>query len=127
MAGRIRVDVRRLAAVDMYGAAGSRLRRRVILAEFLSGAVGVPAVGVLVVRSGGAVGWGVGLWLVGMGLNYLPLAVHAVSLSRPGALERELTGVNVPDELRHYTVAQFWVAVPLLFWFLDAARRTGRP
>jgi hypothetical protein len=34
------VDVRRLAAVDMHGARGSLLRRRVILAEFVLGAIG---------------------------------------------------------------------------------------
>jgi hypothetical protein len=56
------------------------------------------------------------------GLNYAPLAVHALTLVRPGALERELAGVDVPAELRHYSVRQIWVVVPLLFVGLELAR-----
>ena len=41
------VDVRRLAAIDMYGSAGTRLRRRLILAEFVVGAAGGMAIGLL--------------------------------------------------------------------------------
>jgi hypothetical protein len=39
------VDVRRLAAIDMHGVAGTRRRRRLILAEFVIGAVGGLAIG----------------------------------------------------------------------------------
>jgi hypothetical protein len=39
------MNVRRLAAVDMHGAAGRALRRRIILAEFVLGFVGMVAIG----------------------------------------------------------------------------------
>jgi hypothetical protein len=82
-----RFDVRRLAAVDMYGSAGSRVRRRTV------------------------------------GLSYVPLAGHAWSLSRPGALDRALAGVDVHRELRYYTVAQLWIVVPLLLLVLTIRQR----
>ena len=33
------VDVRRLAAIDMYGTRGTTRRRRIILTEFIAGAI----------------------------------------------------------------------------------------
>jgi hypothetical protein len=39
-------------------------------------------------------------------------------LRRPARLREELRGVDLKGELRHYTLAQFWVFVPFLFvWF----------
>ena len=83
------LDVRRLAAVDMSGSRGGRRRRR-IRAEFVVGAAGSTALGVLGIVSG--TGWhiAIGIWLIGVGANYVPLALHAQSLSRPGVLEAEL-------------------------------------
>ena len=100
-------------ALDMWGSKGSMRRRRIIRAEFVLGAVGCMALGLLAVVQGG--GWIVvlGIWLVGAGVNYIPLALHAQSLSRPGALEAELAGVDVGGELRQAGVQQFWIAVPL--------------
>ena len=52
---------------------------------------------------------------LGVAANYIPLAAHAVSLIRPGALDAGLTGVDVAASLRHYTGVQFWVLAPFLF------------
>src|SRR6516164_586130 len=92
------LDPRRLAAADMWGTSGSERRRTLIRVEFAVGAIA----------------WWLllGVWLVGAGLNYVPLAVHAQSLSRPGALEAELDGVDVRAELRRAGAQQFWIAVP---------------
>jgi ABC-type Fe3+-siderophore transport system permease subunit len=109
------LDVRRLAALDMHGLAGSRLRRRVILAEFVLGAAGCVVLGLLTAARAQGAGWRVlGVWLVGIGINYAVLALHALSLSRAGALDDELAGVDVGGELRRYTYLQAWIAVPLL-------------
>ncbi len=116
------VDVRRLAAIDMYGGAGTLRRRRIILAEFVLGAAGGIALGIVVLATGTAI---FGLFLIGIGANYLPLAMHAIRLSRPGVLERELEGVDVPAELRRYTILQFWVFVPGLFAALELAQTRG--
>ncbi len=121
------LDVRRLAAIDMHGVAGTRRRRRVILAEFVLGAVVGVITGVWVAVSAGSAGWqAFGAWVAGIGVNYAVLAWYAVSLSRPGALDAELTGVDVPRELRRYSYLQFWVVVPLLLGIL-ALGQSRRP
>jgi len=106
------VDVRRLAAADMWGTAGTKRRRRLIRIEFFAGAVGCIALGVLALATGS--GWMtlLGIWLVGAGINYVPLAWEAQSLSKPGALEQELQGADLRHELRRAGVRQLWIAVP---------------
>jgi hypothetical protein len=64
--------------------------------------------------------------VAGIGVNYAALAWHAVSLSRPGALDAELAGVDVPHELRRYSLLQFWVVVPLVLGIL-ALGQSRRP
>ena len=114
-----RIDVRRLAAVDMHGVRGTTVRRVLIVAEFVLGAVAGTAVGVLVLVDASTLGWQLlGIWIAGACLNYVPLALHGLSLTRHGRLEAELADVDVERELRHYTRAQFWIAVPLLFVML---------
>ena len=109
------LNVRRLAAVDMWGTAGKQRRRRLIRAEFVVGAVGCTGLGLFVLISAGSTLWLlVGCWLVGIGINYVPLALHATALSRPGELEDELSGLDVPRELRRVGLQQFWIAVPLV-------------
>lgn len=118
--------MRRLAAVDMYGAAGTLLRRRLILAEFLLGVCGGIVLGGWVAGTGSGLGWRLfGVALIGIGLNYVPLAVHAVLLSPAGRLETELDGVDIPGELRHYTSVQLWIMVPGLTAVLGAWQAAG--
>jgi hypothetical protein len=107
------LNVRRLAAVDMYGTRGGARRRRLIRAEFIIGAAGCTLLGVLTLLSGS--GWRIalGAWLVATGMNYVPLAISAQSLSRPGALEAELAGTDLPREMRQAGVRQLWILVPL--------------
>ncbi|MGK5739133.1 hypothetical protein [Micromonospora sp. URMC 103] len=109
------LDVRRLAAIDLHGSAGSSVRRRVILTEFAVGVLGCLALGGWLVADADGPGDAVlGGYFVLLGLNYVPLTLHAVALRRPEALARELAGVDIPGELRRYTVRQLWVLVPLL-------------
>jgi hypothetical protein len=108
------MDVRRLAAIDMYGAWGATRRRRIILAEFITAAVVMVAFGVwLAAFSSGLAGRVLGAWMAGAGVNYVPLAAYAIALSRPGALDAELAGAGTGRELRRYSVLQLWIFVPL--------------
>jgi hypothetical protein len=108
------VNVRRLAAVDMYGTTGAARRRRIILAEFTTALAATVALGIWLVTAARGLGARIlGIWLIGAGLNYAPLAAFAVSLSRPGALEAELADVDTGRELRRYSVLQLWILVPL--------------
>jgi hypothetical protein len=108
------MGVRRLVAADMWGSRGTLTRRRLIRIEFVAGAVACTGLGALVFAASSE-SWlwlVVGIWLLGAGINYVPLAVYAQSLSRPGALEAELDGVDVRGELRRVGVQQLWIAVP---------------
>jgi len=121
------LDVRRLAAVDMHGAAGTRRRRRLIRAEFVLGAAGGVGLGVWAAVAAATVGWQLfGAWVAGVGVNYAALAWQAALLSRPGALEAELAGADLPRELRRYSYLQLWVVVPLLLAVLALRQRGAR-
>jgi hypothetical protein len=108
------MNVRRLAAIDMYGARGTTRRWRIILAEFAAGAAVSVAFGSwLAVFASILGGRMLGIWMIGAGLNYALLAVYAIALSRPGTLSAELAGVDTGRELRRYSVLQLWIFVPL--------------
>ena len=118
------MNVRRLAAVDMWGTKGSPKRRRIIRVEFWAGAIGCVALGVISLATTN--GWGLllGAWLVGVGINYVPLVISAESLSEPGALERELDGTDISRELRRAGAQQLWIAVPLAVAVAALTQRT---
>jgi hypothetical protein len=114
------MNVRRLAAIDMYGTRGTTRRRRIILAEFVVGVTVMVAFGAwLLIVSSDLGGRLLGLWVLGAGLNYAPLAAHAILLSQPGALDTELAGVDTGRELRRYGFLQFWIFVPLALVVLE--------
>jgi hypothetical protein len=74
-AGKTLIDVRRLAAIDMYGRRGSKRRRRLILAEFVFAAIGILLLGLAIALAAisapqillGAYLTGIGLARVGDG------------------------------------------------------------
>jgi len=96
----------------MWGTAGTPRRRRLIRAEFIVGAAGCTALGALSLVSGGVWPDLLGVWLVGVGVNYIPLTLQALALSKPGALEEELLGLDLRRELRRAGVRQLWIALP---------------
>ncbi len=97
----------------MWGTAGTMRRRRLIRAEFVLGSVACSGLGSLVLATGRGGTIFLGVWLVGAGINYIPLAREAARLSRPGALEEELRGLELRRELRRAGLQQLWIAVPL--------------
>ena len=117
------MDPRRLAAVDMYGTHGTLRRRRIILFEFVGGLLAAVAFGSWLISIGDIGNAVTGVIIVAIGLNYAPLAVYAVRFSPAGALETELSDVDVPKELRRYSVLQLWVFVPLALVVLDVRHR----
>jgi hypothetical protein len=119
-------NVRRFAAIDMYGTAGTQRRRRIVLLEFVVGTVALLLIGAVLLIHGG---WLWAAWLLGCGLNYGALAVHAVTLYPPGRLEAELAGADVGAELRRYSIAQLLLFVPVLIAIVAVAQaaRHGGP
>ena len=114
-AGKTLIDVRRLAAIDMYGRHGSKRRRRLVLAEFVLAAIDIPLLGLAIVLAASpAPRVLLGAYLIGVGLNFVPLALHGISMSRASRLGTELADVDVAAELRRYTAKQLFIGIPLL-------------
>lgn len=112
----MQIDVRRLAAIDMWGTAGTIRRRRIIAFEFVASLVVGFAIGFLLLLNGrSAFSYAVAAVVFGIGLNYLPLSWHALQLTPKGRLESELDGVDKMAELRRYAALQFWLLMPYLF------------
>ncbi len=88
------------------------------------GTAGCAALGVWSLTWGGAIGVIMGLWLLGLAANYLPLTLQVIALWRQPALDAELAGVDLRAELRSYTRAQVWVLVP--FWVAGLALGEAR-
>lgn len=121
------MNVRRFAALDMHGATGSALRRRLVLAEFpLALAGGLALGGWIVAAASGLAGRLIGIVLIGVGLNYAPLTIYAIALRRPESLEAELAGLDIGQELRRYTIYSLWLFVPLVLVGGAVASRRGR-
>ena len=98
----------------MHGTYGSMRRRRIILAEYVFGAVASLWIGGYLTAS--ASGWpaALGWYVVGVGINYVALAANAVDLSRPGVLDRELAEADLRADVGFYIRAQMLLFVPLL-------------
>jgi len=108
-------------------AAGAR-RKRIILAEFIAELAATVALGSWLAVEASGLGTRIfGIWLIGAGLNYAPLAVYAILLGRPGALDAELAGVETGQELRRYSVLQLWILVPLSLVAMTARGRKQAP
>ena len=120
------LNVRRLAAADMWGAKGSLRRRRIIRIEFWCGAIGCVVLGSVTFAT--TSGWGLvlGVWLIGVGINYVPLVVSAESLAKHNGLEREFEGTDVARELRRAGAQQLWIAVPFAVAVAALADRRAR-
>jgi len=107
----------------MYGTRGGLRRRRLIRAEFAAGVAACTALGVLALVQGSG-GWLVlGVWLIGIGANYIPLAVEAQRLSRGGRLEAEIADLDLRREPRSAARAQLWILVPFAVCLAAVARQ----
>jgi hypothetical protein len=107
------IRVRKLAAVDM-----AWLGPRVIVAEYGIGIVLPLALGALTLRnslsSASPSMWQIllGIWLVGIAANYIPLFLYAVSIARGGTAKVE--GEPELPNARRYGLQQTIILVPLL-------------
>ena len=125
-AGESLIDVRRLAAIDMYGRRGSKRRRQLVITEFVLAAIDVPLLGVATLLAASSAPWALlGAYLIGVGLNYVPLVLHAISLSRDGRLDAELFDVDLEAELRRYTAKQLFTGIPMMLLILGAMQFAG--
>src|SRR5262249_1023376 len=107
------IQIRKLAAVDM-----AWLGARLIVVEYLAGVVLPLALGVFTLRStwlsSHRFTWQtlLGIWLVTIAANYIPLFIYAVSLMRSGTVDSE--GKPEIKNARRYGCQQVMILVPFL-------------
>jgi hypothetical protein len=123
------IEVRKLAAVDM-----AWLGTRLVLAEYALGVVLPLALGLMSLRSGladAAPGWQtlLGVWLVTIAGNYVPLFLYALAIVRGGTVQEE--GLPELKHARRYGVQQAMILVPFLVvgvaWAQERRRRKQQP
>ena len=105
------IEVRKLAAVDMVW-----LGERIVVAEYALGVLLPLALGIFSIKAGVAQqsAWQtvVGVWLVTIAANYVPLFLYAWSIMRAGTVEQE--GRAELARARRYGVQQTMILVPFL-------------
>jgi hypothetical protein len=106
------IDIRRLAAVDV-----AFLGSWFILAEFSIGVFGSLALGMLtLIRTHSVGGTVLGVYLLCIGVNYVPLLLHAISLVRQGTAHQEIAD-ELPEKhlmFRKYRRQSLLLLVPLV-------------
>ena len=102
------INIRKLAAVDMVW-----LGARVIIAEYFLGIVIPLILGWISIRAGLSqpvpMVWetALGFWLVSIGVNYIPLFIYAVLISRAGTV--------ITWKKRGFTIRPTLAVCPLKF------------
>ena len=119
----VALDVRKLAALDMavHG-------KPFIVVEFGVGVLGCLVLGALSVtagiRSGATWELLLGVALLWIALNYIPLLIHALDLARRGTARQEAANeIDYPELIRRYTFRQLWILVPLAVVIMEIAQR----
>jgi hypothetical protein len=118
------INPRKLAAIDIVFL-GSKL----IIAEFAGGVLLCVALGTFVLFRGHSF-WQIalGLYFISLGINYVPLLVYAVAITRRQSARAEI-GDELSDERRamaKYRRQSILLLVPLLVPILALARERRR-
>jgi hypothetical protein len=119
------IDLRKLVALDMvlHG-------KRFIIAEFAFGVL-LPLIlglfsfrGTLFKPFPPTVQTALGLWLLGIGVNYVPLLIYAILIARGGTIEAE--GRPEMPHVKRYSLQQFIIFVPFLVAILAVVQELRR-
>ena len=121
------LNVRKLAALDIHF-----LGPRLIVSEFAAGVAGPVIFGILTLRMAQRHAWPFGLTLFGaylltLGLNYVPLLLHAVSLVRSRAAFREIEHElsDRSEAFRRYRRQSLYLLVPFVVPIIAFAQLSG--
>lgn len=115
------ISICKLAAVDM-----ALFGTRIIVTEYALGVVLPLVLGLLSVRAGlfgpVRIGWeaALGVWLLGIALNYIPLFLYALDIARTGSAREE--GRPEFAHAARYGIQQLMILVPLLVVILALAQ-----
>lgn len=107
------LNVRKLAAIDLHF-----LGPKFILVEFALGLLGLLGLGMLTLRSGMNAHSirlaGLGAYMVTVGVNYLPLLLHAIEMAKHGSAHDEIAAElrDRPAALRKYRRQSITILIP---------------
>lgn len=105
------LNARKLVAIDLVF-----LGSKAIITEFSAGVFLSPALGIFVlVREHGSVAQTVlGLYLISLGVNYIPILVYAIAITRARSVRAELGGEldNKRVTMAKYRRQSLWLLVP---------------
>lgn len=119
------VQIRKLAALDM-----AWLGPKIIVAEYAFGILLPLALGVFTLHSTFSsshwLNWQtfLGLWLISIAANYLPLFLYAVSIARAGTVKTE--GEPERPHARRYGVQQVIILIPFLVVAISVVQERRR-
>ncbi|MEP6842070.1 MAG: hypothetical protein ABJA11_01030 [Pseudolysinimonas sp.] len=116
---------RRLAVIDLHGFTGSTIRLWLVRAEMLVATIVAAFVGILFLREGHALGWVLGVIVLGIAANYLVLTVWVLILWNREKLASEFDAHDIRKDGRYYSIGQFRLVIPFYFVYL-AARPSER-
>lgn len=102
------INLRKLVAFDM-----AVHSPKFIVSEFVLGVVGIPAFGIFSLFRGATImGW----YLIGIGINYIPLLIYAVIIARKKSAKEEAAYEleHKTVEARRYFRGQLIILVPFI-------------
>jgi uncharacterized membrane protein YqaE (UPF0057 family) len=119
------VNPRKLAAIDV-----ALLGARLIIAEFAGGVLLCPGLGVFVlVRGHGSLAQLLlGVYLILVGVNYVPMLIYAIVIAREKSAQSEL-GEELQDKrnaMAKYRRQSVLLLVPLLVPIVALTQRSGQ-
>lgn len=118
------IDPRKLAAVDV-----AFLGSKIILTEFATGVLGPILLGILTLRkSHSTSGMIFGVYLLLIGVNYVPMLIHAISVVKNGTARDEIAN-ELEDKqtlFRKYRKQSLYLLVPLAPLIAAWMRRSAR-
>jgi hypothetical protein len=121
------LNARKLVAIDLVF-----LGSKAIITEFSAGVFLSTALGVFVLvrEHGSAAQIVLGLYLISLGVNYIPMLIYAIAITRARSARAELGGEldNKPVTMAKYRRQSLWLLVPLVVPFtVFSQARTDRP
>ena len=114
-------NLRKLAAIDILF-----LGPKCIIGEFALAVFFSPALGLFVLLRGRSVWqWALGVYLICLGLNYIPMLVYAISIGNRQRAETELAGelADKRSAVAKYRRQSLLLLLPLVVPILALARR----
>jgi len=118
------IDPRKLAAVDV-----AFLGPKIILTEFAIGVFGPIVLGILALRKSHSTGGAIfGVYLLLIGINYVPMLINAINLAKNGTARDEIVDESEDTKklFRKYRKQSLYLLVPLVAPIAAWMRRPAR-